>query len=66
MSDCQNRRRHGDKGNVGKSCNNQKILSRVATAVVEIVDGDDAGSPGCNEEHNECKDHLESHNEGVR
>lgn len=38
MSDCQNRRRHGDKGDVGKSCNNQKILSRVATAVVEIVD----------------------------
>lgn len=59
VANCQNSWRHGNEDNVGKSSNDQKKLSRRAAVVVEIVDRDNAGSPGCNEKHDESENHLE-------
>lgn len=53
MTDCQDSRRHGNEDNVGKASNHQQKLSRGALVVVEIVNRDDAGSPRCNEQHDE-------------
>ena len=61
MSDSQNSRWHGNEDDVGKTSNDQKKVSWGAAVVVEIVDGDNAGSPGCNEEHYESENHLEKH-----
>lgn len=58
VTDCQDSRRQGNEDNVGKASNDQQKLGRGALVVVEIVDRDDAGSPRCNEEHDESKNHL--------
>lgn len=61
MADSQNSRWHGNEDDVGKTSNDEKKVSWGAAVVVEIVDRDNAGSPGCNEEHYESENHLEKH-----
>lgn len=61
MTHCKDHRRHGNEDNVGKTSNDQKKLSRGPTVVVKVVDRENAGSPRCNEEHDEGEDHLEKH-----
>lgn len=58
VSDRQDNRRQGNEDNVGKASDDQQELGRGALVVVEVVDRDDAGSPGYNEEHDESKNHL--------
>lgn len=58
VADCQNSRWHGDEDNVGKTSNDQKKICGGTRVVVEVVDRDNAGSPGRDEEHDESKDHL--------
>lgn len=64
MAKRQNRRRQRKEGNVGEPSNDPKELCWGAAVVVEIGDGDDAGSPGRDEQDDKGKDHLEEH-EGV-
>lgn len=58
VTDCQDSRRQGNEDNVGKASDDQQKRGRGASVVVEIVDRNDAGSPRCNEEHDDAKNHL--------
>lgn len=61
MAHREDHRRQGDEDDVSKTSDDEQKLSRGATVVVEVVDGDNAGSPRCDEEHDECEDHLKKH-----
>ena len=61
VTDCQNSRGHGNENYIGKARDDQKKIGWRAPVVVEVVDRDNAGSPGYNEEHDEGENHLKSH-----
>lgn len=61
MTHCEDHRRHGNEDNVGKTSNDQEKLSRGASVVVKVVDRENAGSPRCNEKHDESENHLKKH-----
>lgn len=61
VAHCQDHWRQGDKDDVGKTSDDEQKLRRGATVVVEVVDGDNAGSPRGDEEHDEGEDHLKKY-----